>query len=95
MAYNLPYTGNRLLEVVASEMNNTATSFDPQEPAGSCCRQRDVRTTAAVPIQQKDKKLKGLFKALPAPPSILHPHAHAQKPTKSTWFAGLMFQRQR
>ena len=49
----------------------------------------NIPATTNVPVQQKDKKPKALFKAPPVPPSVLRPRAHVHAPTPSTGIAGL------
>lgn len=40
--------------------------------------------TIAIPSAPKEKKTKGLFKAPPYPPTVLHPRSHVSAPTMST-----------
>jgi SWI/SNF-related matrix-associated actin-dependent regulator of chromatin subfamily B protein 1 len=43
-----------------------------------------MATPVAIPSAPKEKKTKGLFRAPPYPPTVLHPRAHVAAPTMST-----------
>ena len=69
-----------ITNMIASE--NGGAMLPPSTPL-------NIPTTTTVPVQQKDKKPKALFKAPPIPPSVLRPRAHVHAPTPSTGIAGL------
>jgi len=69
-----------ITNMIASE--NGGPVLPPSTPV-------NIPATTNVPVQQKDKKPKALFKAPPVPPSVLRPRAHVQAPTSSTGIAGL------
>jgi len=69
-----------ITNMIASE--NGGAMLPPSTPL-------NIPTTTTVPVQQKDKKPKALFKAPPVPSSVLRPRAHVQAPTPSTGIAGL------
>ena len=69
-----------ITNMIASE--NGGAMLPPSTPL-------NIPATTSVPVQQKDKKPKALFKAPPVPPSVLRPRATVHAPTQSSGIAGL------
>ena len=69
-----------ITNMIASE--NGGAVLPPSTPL-------NIPTSTTVPVQQKDKKPKALFKAPQIPSSVLRPRAQVHAPTPSTGIAGL------